>query len=137
MTPVNFSPFKSQLFCNSQLLYGKKSRKSQRDKFININLQFKRYDIILNTIMFVLFLYRLLIYHAYVIIGYTNILETHNIFRKQLYNPEIINIIHIYIDISNIFGAFLHLFKMLIPKLLSFHIVTTFKLNHFLLYTSY
>ena len=41
-----FSLFKSQLFCNSQLLNGKKGRKSQRNKFIYINLHFQRYDII-------------------------------------------------------------------------------------------
>ena len=44
-----FSLFKSQPFCNSQLLYGKKSRKSQRDKFIYINLQFQRYDAIVEN----------------------------------------------------------------------------------------
>ena len=44
-----FFVVKSQLFCNSQLLYGKKSRKSQRDKFIYINLQFQRYDAIVEN----------------------------------------------------------------------------------------
>ena len=35
-----FSPFKSQRFCNEQILNGKKSRESQRYEFIYINLQF-------------------------------------------------------------------------------------------------
>ena len=39
----------SQLFCNGQLLYGKKSRESQRYEFIYINLQFQRYDAIVGN----------------------------------------------------------------------------------------
>ena len=66
-----FSLFKSQRFCNSQLLYGKKSRESQQNEFIYINLQFFNIAIQwLNTIMFRFILYRLIIKRAYVFIGY-------------------------------------------------------------------
>ena len=50
VTPVNFSLFKSQQFCNSQLFNGKKSRESQQDEFIYINLKSSVYDAVIKNI---------------------------------------------------------------------------------------
>ena len=85
--------FKKVNDCNGQLLYGKKSRNSQRNEFIYINLQFFNVAIQwLNTIMFRFILYRLIIKRAYVIIGYMNILKTRNISGNNYKTWDFINI---------------------------------------------
>ena len=56
-----FPLLKSQLFCNGQILYGKKSRESQRNEFIHINLKFNVMMQLSETIMFCRTLFGLLI----------------------------------------------------------------------------
>ena len=87
-----FSVFKSQRLCNDQLLYGNKSRESQRNKFNYINLQFQRYDTMVEYNYVSLYFYTGYKWNARMFyVGYINILDTRNIFGNNYKTRGFIN----------------------------------------------